>query len=225
MMTKAKTEIKTDPTDVQEGAAAAPEEGIGDRIRAARESRGLSQTALSARTKVVDSTGKGVARTVLVGYEAGTFRPGAREMRLLCQALSVSPNWLLLGADGTTTQASMEAVRRRDWATAVRLAMAIAVLKEHERASLQSLVLSLAGRQLGDLKLSSLLTVGSMIAQSSLPDLVEWFGDDVEGATLETLMHRVSEGMVTNLGNKLQLNDEGDVIGGEWLYRDPGKVT
>lgn len=226
MIKTAKIEPETDQvdpaTDAQDVDSDAPESGIGDRIRAAREARGLSQTALAARTKMVDSGGKGVARTVLFGYESGKFRPGAREVRLICQALSVTPNWLILGAEVANTQASMELVRQKDWTAAVRLAMAIAVLKPHERAGFQSLVLSMAGRQLGDMKLSALLTAGSMIARSSLPELESWFGGGIGDASLETLVQACYDGLHTNVGNKLQLDEDGEIIGGEWLYPDPG---
>lgn len=223
--TEPKTEGETVPPSAEtEAVDDAPENSIGVRLRAAREARGLSQTALATRTKLIDSTGKGVARTVLVGYEAGTFRPGAREIRLICQALSITPNWLILGAEGSTEQASMELLRRREWTSAVRLAMAISILKGHERGALQSLALSMAGRQLGDMHLSSLLTMASMVANATLPQLQSWFGDDAGEVPLEDQVKRASEGMHTNIGNKLLLDEEeGDVVGGEWLYPDPGK--
>lgn len=221
-----KTEQQTDQAkpgaDAIDADSSAPESGIGDRIRAAREARGLSQTALAARTQMNDATGKGVGRTVLFGYETGKFRPGAREIRLICQALSITPNWLVLGDEAASTQASLELVRKRDWIAAVRLAMAISVLKPHERASFQSLVLSLAGRQLGDMKLSALLAMGSMVARDTLPQLESWLGEDVDEVSLDELVTRVSDGLHTNVGNKLLLDpDEGDIVGGEWLYRDP----
>lgn len=223
--TEPKTEEETVPPSTEtEAADDAPENTIGVRLRAAREARGLSQTALATRTKLADVTGKGVARTVLVGYEAGTFRPGAREIRLICQALSITPNWLILGAEGTTEQASLELVRRREWTSAVRLAMAISILKGHERGALQSLALSMAGRQLGDMRLSALLTAGSMVARETLPHLQSWFGDDVDDVPLDVLVQRTADGFHTNIGNKLLLDEEeGDVVGGEWLYPDPGK--
>lgn len=226
MMKTVKTEQKTDhvspATETQSVDSDVPEHGIGDRIRAAREARGLSQTALAQRTAMSDSTGKGVGRTVLFGYESGKFRPGAREIRLICQALSITPNWLILGDDAASTQASMEMVRQRDWIAAVRLAMAISILKPHERAGFQSLVLSLAGRQLGDLRLSSLLMMGSMVARGSMSELKSLFGEGMGDASLESLLVRVSDGLHTNAGNKLLLDpEEGDVVGGEWLYADP----
>ena len=227
MMNTAKPEAETDQvnqaTSTPQGADAdTPEAGIGDRIRAAREARGFSQTALATRTKMVDSAGKGVGRTVLVGYESGTFRPGAREIRLICQALSVTPNWLLLGEEGAGNQASMETVRQRDWTAAVRLAMAISILKPHERASLQSLVLSLAGRQLGDVKLSALLMTGAMVAKDVLPEIQKHFGPDAGELPLEELMLRCADGLTSNYGNKLVFDEEDpDIVSGEWLYPDP----
>jgi transcriptional regulator with XRE-family HTH domain len=228
-MKKTKTEMKTEPipatADLPEGGELAPEDGIGDRIRSARDARGLSQTALAARTKKVDPAGKGVARTVLVGYESGNFRPGAREIRLICQALSVTPNWLILGDEMASNQASLEEVRSRDWRSAVQLAMAISILKTHERSALQSLVLSLAGRQLGDMKLSAMLMTGLMVANESGKELARYLGD-VGGLSLEELVLKCSDGLSTNGGNKLLLDEEeGDVIGGEWLYQDPDKVA
>lgn len=41
----------------------------------------------------------GISRAVLFGYEAGRTRPGARELRLLCEALKVTPNRLLFGSE------------------------------------------------------------------------------------------------------------------------------
>jgi hypothetical protein len=83
----------------------------------------------------------------------------------------------------------------------------------------------MAGRQLGDMKLSAVLTLGSMIAHASLPELQEWLGEDVKNESLEVLVQRCSEGMQSNFGNKLQLDEEdGNIVSGEWLYPEPGKV-
>lgn len=67
------------------------EDGIGIRLKAARESKGLSQSDLHNKT--------GLSRTVLINYEAGRHKPGARELRLLCDALEVSPNHLIYGTE------------------------------------------------------------------------------------------------------------------------------
>jgi len=60
-------------------------------LRRARESLGLSHSDLHRQT--------GISRPVLFGYEAGRTKPGARELRLLSEALGVSPNKLLFGTE------------------------------------------------------------------------------------------------------------------------------
>ena len=72
---------------------------FGARLKAARDKRQLSQTAVATRSKWADPEGKGISRTALIGYEAGTSRPGTRELRILCATLVVSPNQLLFGSE------------------------------------------------------------------------------------------------------------------------------
>lgn len=79
------------------GKPLAPERGLGDRLREVREKAGLSQLGLSELTKKLDPEGKGISRTVLTGYERGNFLPGTRELRVLHDALGLTPNFLVLG--------------------------------------------------------------------------------------------------------------------------------
>lgn len=67
------------------------EDGIGIRLKTAREAKSMSQSDLHGKT--------GLSRTVLINYEAGRHKPGARELRLLCDALEVSPNQLIYGSE------------------------------------------------------------------------------------------------------------------------------
>lgn len=78
-----------------------PENGIGERIRLKRAelAGGLTVEDLSRICKEFDPEGQGVSRAALFRYESGKILPGARELRILCEALAVSPNWLLLGTD------------------------------------------------------------------------------------------------------------------------------
>jgi hypothetical protein len=63
-----------------------------------------------------------------------------------------------------------------------------------------------------------------MVARETLPHLQSWFGDDVDDVPLDVLVQRTADGFHTNIGNKLLLDEEeGDVVGGEWLYPDPSK--
>lgn len=64
---------------------------IAIELRRAREAKGFTHTDLHRKT--------GISRSVLFGYETGRTKPGAKEIRLLSEALQVNPNRLLFGND------------------------------------------------------------------------------------------------------------------------------
>lgn len=203
-----------------------PEDGIGHRLREAREALGLTQVGLATRTKIADKKGEGISRTVLIGYEAGTYKPGAREIRILCETLSVTPNWLLYQKETPfeTTQASMNFMRAGDEITiAVRLAVAALALKGHERDLIASLILSIAGRALGDTRLSGLLATASLLSDGLRKELELHCPPETDLAKLgmDGLIELMSRELVTNWGNKIRLDEDGNQIGGAWLYPDP----
>ncbi|HJV82452.1 helix-turn-helix transcriptional regulator [Noviherbaspirillum sp.] len=74
-----------------------PEQEIGERLREAREAKGLTQSQLAELTKRADKDHKGISRAVVSLYEAGTNRPGPKELRLLCESLRVTPSYLIYG--------------------------------------------------------------------------------------------------------------------------------
>ena len=80
-------------------SSAPPEDGIWERVRDKRKELGLSVQDLSRLTALYDYWGgKGVSRSMLARYENPEgFKPGAREIGLLCAALDVSADWLVLG--------------------------------------------------------------------------------------------------------------------------------
>lgn len=203
-----------------------PDAALARRLREAREARALSQQGVATRTKWVDPEGKGVSRTALIGYEAGTSRPGARELRLLCQTLGVSPNELLFGAATPfeVEQVAMEGLgagKDQGVAQAVQLAFILAALKGHERDALLSIALSLAGRQLGDLRLSGLRAVAMVTVDDVWKSLRQHVPEGSTVESLEDLIDAVSRSVRTNIGNRLQFDDDGEVVGGEWLHKDP----
>lgn len=74
---------------------AAEDDAISFQLQRARVDAGLSIVELSRLT--------GISKTVLHGYERSRTKPGAREIRLLCSALHISPNRLILGNDDFET--------------------------------------------------------------------------------------------------------------------------
>jgi len=107
--------VRLRPMPPAEGGAP-PEEGIGERLRYCRSELMLSVEALSRLTKRYDlHESKGVSPTSIGRYESRESLPGARELRLLCEALDVPPAWLLLGdvpnaGKGKAQQALLQAL-------------------------------------------------------------------------------------------------------------------
>lgn len=83
-----------------------PDDAIGRRIRNVREERQLNVSQLAELTKNVSGDGKGLSRAVIAGYENGDYKPGTRELRILCSALNVSPNWLVFGQEQLSNPAT-----------------------------------------------------------------------------------------------------------------------
>lgn len=91
----------------------ATEAGIGKRIAYCRgQLDNLSVEALARYTKNFDADG--ISRMSIIRYEAGESLPGARELRILCDALWVSPSWMLTGIvdAGNSAQSELETALR-----------------------------------------------------------------------------------------------------------------
>lgn len=73
------------------------ESGIGKRIAYCRGQ--LDNLPIEALARYTKNFGEGgISRASLVRYESGDTMPGARELRILCDALWVPANWLMYGA-------------------------------------------------------------------------------------------------------------------------------
>jgi transcriptional regulator with XRE-family HTH domain len=187
------------------------------RLKAAREERAFTQGAVANRTKMIDAEGRGVSRTAIIGYEQGTTKPGIRELRLLCEVLHVTPNWLIYGGDSAAKAAvpSIEFLSKssRQMRDVVTLALALLAIKGHERDSLLAIALSLAGRQLGDVRLSALMAWGGMLEGAFEKVLKEEFPDQASTLGFEDFTAWLaSEGWATNQGNRFRLGEEGEVL-------------
>lgn len=225
-MTHDPQEPNTNGTKHEVAPAAEGSEAFAIRLRQAREERGFTQGAVSNRTKMIDPEQRGVSRTALIGYEQGTSNPGLREIRLLCEVLRVTPNWLIYGSESAipVATASAELLNTPQMEMAVRTALALCALKGHERDALQSIVLSLAGRQLGDLRLSGLLTL-SQLAMKPFHELLKDYVDEyTPSMALTDIAEAMSVQQRNNTGHKLKFDDEGNPVEGSWVYPDPKGV-
>lgn len=127
----------------------APELKIGTRIQETRESLRMTQGELADLTKSLDSDEKGISRAVISLYEAGTNRPSPREIRLLCEALQVTPNYLIYGDerpfDATSNYARLGTISRRsDPEGYAWVAYVMSVIHHNHYDAVMKLVLDLA---------------------------------------------------------------------------------
>lgn len=106
MSDKTESPTNTAPIlDVSGGSRYSPPElEIGERIRKRRKDLDLSVEELAALTAWFDHEsgyveGSGISSPTLYRYESGGSKPGARELRILSEALNCSPNILLLGEE------------------------------------------------------------------------------------------------------------------------------
>lgn len=125
MVTKKKT---TPKSAVKPAAASDTTDIVAAELRKAREAKGVGLSDLHRLTKL--------SRTTLHQYEAGTRKPGTRELRLLCDALQVTPNRLIYGSEVPFKEGSrlhaMLNVTNEDLRTA-RLAILLQMLSKDER--------------------------------------------------------------------------------------------
>lgn len=203
------------------------DQAVSSRLKIAREDRAFTQGALANRTKMVDPEEKGISRTAIIGYEQGASKPGLREIKLLCEVLRITPNWLIYGTEsaGVSSQPSMELLSspKTDPLDGVmRTAIALTALKGHERDALQSLILSLAGRQLGDMRLSALLFTSNALHDAFWAALKGYWPDVERANSLEEIAEYLSQDLHTNAGNRFKLGEEGEILNEEAaLYPDP----
>lgn len=202
---------------------------IGRRLRVARDAKGLTQKQLSVRTKFADPEEKGISRTAIVGYEAGTSRPGTRELRILCESLHISPNHLIYGSDEPfqTAHAALEGLRThsRPIAKALQVALLVTALQDHEREALMSLILSLAGRELGDERMAGIRMCAMFWVEDFEAKTREMLGgmpvEEFNRMPLREIAGMLSRQYGSTYGTKLRFSDDGEVISGEQLYPDP----
>ena len=134
-----------------------PEDGFGQRVASLRTRLGLTHDGLSNLTKIADIEGRGISRTTIRGYELGTYKPGARELRVLGAALEVTPTMLLLGdVDGHIERkaGALEGHKTTPdvhrWADSVMSLIAFSQLGKIERRQITGLIDLMYRMQIGE---------------------------------------------------------------------------
>lgn len=151
---------------------------IAAELAFARSKTGISHSELHRIT--------GISRTVLIGYENGRTKPGAKEIRLLCDALKVSPNRLIYGSDEPQFNDEFslfcDNINSDDHKSAVMLGTLLLMLSKEERSALLTLARSILverhGKQVLDMASSTLLSARDV--SDALDSDTAWSIDDLE---------------------------------------------
>ena len=113
----------------------------------------------------------GISRTVLQGYEASRFAPGASELKRLCKALKVSPNQVIFGEESPLDEKPFLRAYVGDMSKPMgpaRLALVLHLLSASELTAILSLVESiLISRTGGVQKLKQSLEMLDLLLDSS----------------------------------------------------------
>ena len=203
---------------------------IGKRISDARNGLGWSQSVLHVQTKMADSERVGISRAVLSLYETGTNKPGAREVRILCEALKVSPNWLFYGSESNAlaTEPSSNFLRGSDVDISARLAFAMLALDPTDRDALSQLVFSILTKKLGDDGLASLMAIAKALAPELLKVIIETVGQDNKNMPILEMLalftREMSESIYTNVGTLRPAIPEEELDSFDPEYPPPPRV-
>jgi transcriptional regulator with XRE-family HTH domain len=116
---------------------------VGERLRDARTAVQLTQGELSERTKLADKEGTGISRNVIAFIEQGRTQPGPKEIRLLCEALRITPNRLIYGEDDPFEEMSRARYGTSDAETLAYVAYCFSRMHRHHREALYKIMLDL----------------------------------------------------------------------------------
>lgn len=149
---------------------------VSAEVRKARERADMTVSDLHRVT--------GISRTVLQGYEAGRFVPGAMELKKLCNVLKVTPNRILFGEENPLESKPLLASFVGDVTKAsstAKLAIVLQALSSEELSSLLSLVESIVIARVGGVKKLQQLfhAVDVMIGDEDTPGLVASISDEM----------------------------------------------
>lgn len=124
-----------------------PERELGKRIQEARQIAGMTQEELAKSTARADREKVGVSAPVISLYERGVNKPGPKELRLISEALRVTPNVLIYGHDDPFENSTARA-RFGGWATSepeflAALAYCFGKLHHHHKMAVMDLMVGL----------------------------------------------------------------------------------
>lgn len=154
-------------SDTNKQSVAIPDSFANELIRA-REQMGLSVSELHRKTSI--------SRTVIQGYESGKYKPGTRELKLLCETLRITPNRLIFGTETPFEEKGKLAKLVGDEKSAhqtVALSILFQMLTAVEKEAFINLMQSILEGRIGKAKIDETL--------AALDTLAEEVGGKAEG--------------------------------------------
>jgi transcriptional regulator with XRE-family HTH domain len=158
--------------------------GVGAELRKARERSGKTISELHRET--------GISRTVLQGYEASRFAPGAAELKRVCKALNVSPNLVIFGEENPLDEKPLLSAYVGDMSHSMgptRLALVLHLLSAAELTAILNLVESILISRAGGVQ--------------KLKQTLELLGFALDSPA----MAEIAAGMVEGLNQKMDAGD------------------
>jgi transcriptional regulator with XRE-family HTH domain len=152
------------------------EDMFGTRLKKSRLLREMSATALHERT--------GIAKSSLTRYEKGDRTPGCKELRLLCEALDVSPSYLLWGDEskefGKLTISVYDMEFESDDQLSAFVAVLFSMVSRPDRTAILQLLYSNAVANVGEDKLKFFVEALPIIVSSTEDLISEWADNMLE---------------------------------------------
>ena len=134
--------------------------GVAAELANARQRAGLSQNELHRLT--------GISRTVIAKYEVGENKPGARELKLLCDALKVTPNRVIYGKETPFESSPLHdaLVLDSDEQMIIRGVLFMSMLTREDRAAVLTLIYSLLRGQRGKRAFDTMMKVVNVTSEA-----------------------------------------------------------
>lgn len=177
-------------SDTNKQSVAIPDSFASELIRA-RNKMGLSVSELHRKTSI--------SRTVIQGYESGKYKPGTRELKLLCEALRITPNRLIFGTETPFEDkgklAKLVGDEKSTYQT-ITLTILFQMLTAVEKEAFINLMQSILEGRVGKAKIDETLAAVDAMA-GAMEDKAEGIGAAVDTVfpeeELEKIGHAVEE--------------------------------
>lgn len=151
----------------------------------------ISMTELHKRT--------GISRTVLLAYTRGTYAPGARELKLLCESLDITPTVLIYGTNqiATTPYRIGDIQLTKNGMDTIALLALVSQLTQAERKSILTLAEGISAARNPEAHRAVLASIVPVLESEELQNMMSSF-----------FTQTAVEGAIADITKKMEPSDE-----------------